>query len=216
MARLVGYGIACLKANLCHNRSNTSGQIMNTEYRVTIYAFLSRVMSNIVDRRFITDLKSNQKLLEIIGEETQAWFNETNEEVLLEALNVDYTSLFLLNTQPVESFVLDAKNETLIGLQNPAMAFYFKYGFELNMDQTDLMAPDHLSIELAFMQTMVFRNEVQGQIEFLDEHLFAWVVPYMLGMKNMAETPFYRDLCDFMVEFLASDYEFLSNGKVHG
>lgn len=188
---------------------------MNTEYRVTIYAFLSRVMSNILDRRFIADLKNNQQLLEIIGEETQKWFNETDEETLLEALNVDYTSLFLLNTQPVESFVLDAKNETLIGLQNPAMAFYFKYGFELNMDQTEIMAPDHLSIELAFMQTMVYRNETKGQMEFMNEHLFAWVVPYMLGMKSMATTPFYRDICDFMVEFLASDYEFLSNGESH-
>jgi TorA maturation chaperone TorD len=188
---------------------------MNADYRVYIYAFLSRVMSNIVDRRFITDLKNNQQLLEIIGEETQHWFNETNEEELLEALNVDYTSLFLLNTQPVESFVLDAKNETLLGLQNPAMAFYFKHGFELNMDQTELMAPDHLSIELAFMQTMVYRNEMQGQIEFMNEHLFAWVIPYMMGMKSMASTPFYRDLCDFMVEFLASDYEFLSNGGIH-
>jgi TorA maturation chaperone TorD len=95
------------------------------------------------------------------------------------------------------------------------MAFYFKHGFELNMDQTELMAPDHLSIELAFMQTMVYRNEMQGQIEFMNEHLFAWVIPYMMGMKSMASTPFYRDLCDFMVEFLASDYEFLSNGGIH-
>ncbi len=188
---------------------------MNNEYRLYIYAFLSRVMSNIADRRFITDLKGNQQMLEIIGEETMQWFNESSEDELLEALNVDYTSMFLLNTQPVESFVLDAKNETLIGLQNPAMGFYFKHGFELNMDQTELMAPDHLSIELAFMQTLVFRNESIGQIEFMNEHLFAWVVPYMLGMKGMATTPFYRDICDFMVEFLAADYEFLSNGGNH-
>ncbi|MDQ1299115.1 MAG: putative dimethyl sulfoxide reductase chaperone [Campylobacterota bacterium] len=188
---------------------------MNSEYRIYIYAFLSRVMSNILDRRFIIDLKNNQQLLEIIGEETQQWFTKTEEETLLEALNVDYTSLFLLNMQPIESFVLDAKNETLVGLQNPAMAFYFKHGFELNMDQTELMAPDHLSIELAFMQTMVYRNETQGQMEFMNAHLFAWVVPYMLGMKSMASTPFYRDICDFMVEFLAADYAFLSNGSVN-
>ncbi|HEX5624191.1 MAG TPA: molecular chaperone TorD family protein [Sulfuricurvum sp.] len=185
---------------------------MNNEYRLYIYAFLSRVMSNIVDRRFITDLKNNQQLLEIIGEETQQWFNTTSDEELHEALNVDFTSMFFLNTQPVESFVLDAKNETLVGLQNPVMAFYFTHGFELNMDQTELMAPDHLSIELAFMQTLVYRNELRGQLEFMDEHLFAWVVPYMLGMKSMATTPFYRDICDFMVEFLASDYEFLTTG----
>ena len=182
---------------------------MNNQYRRTLYAFLSRVMSDIPDRRFITDLKNNQQLLEVIGEETQEWFNTLSDEDLHEALNTDYTSMFLLNAQPVESFVLDAKNETLVGLQNPVMAFYFTHGFELNMDQTELMAPDHLSIELAFMQTLVHRNEMSAQIQFLDEHLFMWVIPYMLGMKSMADTPFYRDICDFMVEFLASDYEFL-------
>jgi hypothetical protein len=37
-----------------------------------------------------------------------------------------------------------------------------------------------------------------------------WVVPYMIGMKSMALTPFYRDLCDFMVEFIVADYEYCS------
>lgn len=189
---------------------------MNNNYRRTIYAFLSRVMSDIPDRRFITDLKNNQQLLEVIGEETQEWFNATSNEDLHESLNTDYTSMFLLNAQPVESFVLDAKNETLVGLQNPVMAFYFTHGFELNMDQTELMAPDHLSIELAFMQTLVHRNEIQAQIQFMNEHLFMWVIPYMLGMKSMAITPFYRDICDFMVEFLASDYEFLHQVSANG
>lgn len=186
---------------------------MNTEYRLYIYAFLSRVMSDIPDRRFITDLKANQTLLEIIGKETQEWINTTDEEEIYEQLNVDYTSMFTLNAQPVESFVLDAKNDTLVGLQNPVMAFYFNHGFELNMDQTELMAPDHLSIEFAFMQTMIFRGEEKGQMEFLDEHLFPWVVPYMLGMKSMATTPFYRDICEFVVEFLCADYEFMMQGE---
>jgi TorA maturation chaperone TorD len=189
---------------------------MNTQYRRTIYAFLSRVMSNIPDRRFITDLKNNTALLEVIGEETKSWIESSSEENIYEALNADYTSMFLLNAQPVESFVLDAKNETLIGLQNPVMGFYFQHGFELNMDQTELMAPDHLSIELAFMQTLVFRDEVKAQVEFMDEHLFMWVIPYMMGMKSMADTPFYRDICDFMVEFLASDYEYLHQVSANG
>ena len=189
---------------------------MNNEYRLYIYAFLSRVMSNIPDRRFITDLKNNESLLEIIGEETFEWVKNTDEDALYEAMNVDYSSMFILNTQPVESFVLDAKNETLVGLQNPVMAFYFTHGFEVNMDQTDIMAPDHLGIEFAFMQMLIYRNEMQPQIDFLDQHLFPWVVPYMMGMKSMAETPFYRDMCDFIVEFLSSDYEFLHGENVHG
>lgn len=185
---------------------------MNNEYRLFIYAFLSRVMSDIPDRRFIHDLKHNPELLEIIGEETKEWMEKTDEESLYEAMNIDYTSMFILNTQPVESFVLDAKNETLVGLQNPVMAFYFTHGFEVNMDQTEIMAPDHLSIELAFMQTLIYRNETAPQSEFLLQHLFPWTVPYMMGMKSMADTPFYRDICDFIVEFLSADVEYLGNG----
>lgn len=188
---------------------------MNNEYRLYIYAFLSRVMSDIPDRRFIDDLRNNDALLEIIGEETKNWIKNNDTETLYKALNVDFSSMFILNTQPVESFVMDAKNETLVGLQNPVMAFYFTHGFELNMDQTELMAPDHLSIEFAFMQTLIYRNEIFPQLRFLEEHLFFWVIPYMLGMKSMADTPFYRDICDFIVEFLSADYEFLTSGAPH-
>jgi len=185
---------------------------MNQEYRLYIYAFLSRVMSDIPDRRFISDLKSNDNLLEVIGEETKEWIINTDIEALYDLMNTDYTSMYIINTQPVESFILDAKNETLVGLQNPVMAFYFTHGFEVNMNQTEIMAPDHLSIELAFMQTLVYRNEVNPQFEFMDQHIMNWVVPYMMGMRSMATTPFYRDICDFMVEFLVADYEFLANG----
>jgi len=43
-----------------------------------------------------------------------------------------------------------------------------------------------------------------------------WVIPYMHGMKSMAITPFYRDICDFTVEFLSSDYEFLVEAVNNG
>jgi TorA maturation chaperone TorD len=189
---------------------------MNNEYRLYIYAFLSRVMSDIADARFLKDLKNNPELMGLIGEESKAWLVKNDDQTILDALNSDFTSMFILNTQPIESFVLDAKNEALVGLQNPVMAFYFNHGFELNMDQTELMAPDHLSIELAFMQTLVYRDEHAPQLEFLSEHLIGWVVPYMMGMKGMAVTPFYRDICDFIIEFLTADYELLSKGEGNG
>lgn len=181
---------------------------MDKEYRVYIYAFLSRTMASNADKRFISDLRQNSDLLELLGENTREYFSQNDDETILDALNEDFSSMFVINTQAVESFVLDAKNETLVGLQNPVMNFYYRHGFELNMDQTELMAPDHLSIEFAFMQTLIFRDEKKPQYQFLREHLFNWVVPYMIGMKSMALTPFYADLCDFIVEFLVADYEY--------
>ncbi len=184
---------------------------MNKEYRVYIYAFLSRTMTNNADKRFISDLRQNSELLELLGENTVQYFKEKEDTTILDELNEDFSSMFVINTQAVESFVLDAKNETLVGLQNPVMNFYFRHGFELNMDQTELMAPDHLSIEFAFMQTLIFRDEKRPQYDFLQEHLFNWVVPYMIGMKSMASTPYYQDLCDFIVEFLVADFEYCSS-----
>ncbi|MCD6259359.1 MAG: molecular chaperone TorD family protein [Helicobacteraceae bacterium] len=183
---------------------------MNKEYRLYIYAFLSRTMADVADKNYIKDLRKNKDLLELLGEETKEWFETHSDEMILDALNEDFSSMFVINTQAVESFVLDAKNETLVGLQNPVMNFYYKHGFELNMDQSDLMAPDHLSIEFAFMQTLIYRDEQKPQYDFLKEHLFIWVVPYMIGMKSMANTPFYRDICDFIVEFVVADFEYCS------
>jgi putative dimethyl sulfoxide reductase chaperone len=183
--------------------------LQNSEYRKYIYAFLSRVMSDIVDSKFIDDLKKNEDMLQLIGEKTYEYFKNSETKKIFDDLNIDYTSMFVLNTQPVESFVLDAKNETLVGLQNPVMAFYFTHGYEVNMNQTEIVAPDHLSIEFGFMQALIFKEDKIAQREFMDEHLLSWVVPYMIGMKSMATTPFYEDICDFIVEFLCSDYEYL-------
>lgn len=184
---------------------------MNKEYRLYVYAFLSRTMAETADTRYISDLRDNSDLLELLGESTVEWFKNNDNESIMDQLNEDFSSMFVINTQAVESFVLDAKNETLVGLQNPVMNFYYKHGFELNMDQTELMAPDHLSIEFAFMQTLIFRDEKKPQYDFLKEHLFNWVVPYMIGMKSMAATPFYKDICDFIVEFLVADYEYCTS-----
>lgn len=189
---------------------------MNEEYRLYIYAFLSRVMSDIPDAAFIKDLRNNQELLQMIGEETTAWFEASEDSAIYDALNSDFTSMFIINTQPIESFVLDAKNESLVGLQNPVMAFYYNHGFEVDMNQTEIMAPDHLSIELAFMQTLIYRNETAPQFEFIDQHLMNWVIPYMMGMKVMASTPFYREVCDFLSEFLVADYAHLKAVAAHG
>jgi TorA maturation chaperone TorD len=60
------------------------------------------------------------------------------------------------------------------------------------------------------MQNLVSRNELKAQKEFLQTHLLNWAVPYFLAVKEMAVTPLYKDLSDFVIEFLASDYDEVS------
>ena len=179
------------------------------QQRTMIYAFLSRIFSDVPDRFLIEDLARNEELLQLIGNETLNYFKFHDLKKIEDELNVDYSSMFLLHTQPIESFVLDAKQEALVGLQNPVMEFYFRHGFEIDMNQTDIVSPDHLGIEFGFMQMVVFRDEFQTQREFLETHLLKWVIPYLIGMKSMASTPFFRELFDFIIEFLVADYNYL-------
>jgi putative dimethyl sulfoxide reductase chaperone len=188
---------------------NAEGVILQKQQRIFIYAFLSRLFSDQLDASYVKELKKNPELLETIGQESFEYIANTSEEQLLKELNIDFTSMFVMNAQPIESFVLDAKQDTLVGLQNPVMQFYFEHGYDVDMNQTSIMAPDHLSIELGFMQTLVFRDELPVQLEFLQKHLVRWSLPFFMGMKVMAETPFFRDVCDFYVEFLVADMDFI-------
>jgi len=184
---------------------------MEKQQRIFIYAFLSRLFSDQLDEAYVKDLKKNPELLETIGKDTFEWIVNTPIKEAVAELNVDYTSMFVMNAQPIESFVLDAKQDTLVGLQNPVMQFYFEHGYEVDMNQTSIMAPDHISIELGFMQAMIFKDDLRPQLEFLQTHLVRWSVPFFMGMKAMASTALFRDICDFYVEFLVADMEFITN-----
>ena len=179
---------------------------MDDKTRLYIYAFLSRIFTEELDDKALRDLKSNEALLETIGEETARWFKENDEATLKEALNVDYNSLFVINNHPIESAVMDSKNEILVGLQNPVMQFYFSHGYDLNLEGAKVYVPDHAAIEFGFMQSMISSGDKTTQAEFLHKHLLTWIVPFLVAIRPMVDTPFYRELCDFIVEFLLADY----------
>ncbi len=182
---------------------------MDDKTRLYIYAFLSRIFTEELDDRALRDLKSNDALLETIGEETARWFRDNDEATLKEALNVDFNSLFIVNNQPIESAVMDSKNEILVGLQNPVMQFYFSHGYDLNLENAKVYVPDHAAVEFGYMQNLVSQNDKKTQLEFLQKHLLTWMVPFFTAVAPMAETPFYRELCDFIIEFLLSDHSLL-------
>ncbi len=179
---------------------------MDEKTRLYIYAFLSRVFTEELDEKALKDLALNRSLLETIGRETLGWFDKHDTEAIKEALNVDFNSLFLINNHPIESAVMDSKNEILVGLQNPVMQFYYSHGYDLNLERSKLYVPDHAAIEFGFMQSMISGNDKKTQAEFLHKHLISWIVPFLVAVKPMAQTPFYRELCDFTIEFLLSDY----------
>ncbi len=182
---------------------------MDNKARAFVYAFLSRMFEKELGQKEIEDLRSNPELLETIGEGAKEYMLQEDVGRLQEELNIDFNSLFVINSQPVESLVVDSTGEILVGLQNPVMFFYFENGYEVDMNKTEILAPDHLSIEFAFMQNLAYRGETKQAQKFLKEHLLLWVVPYLVAMQKQAQTPFYKDLCDFTNDFLLSEYETL-------
>jgi TorA maturation chaperone TorD len=189
---------------------------MDNKSRAYIYAFLSKLFANRLEIDTLNEIKKNEALLQTIGENSFRLFQEKSVEEMFEELSVEYTTIFLMNAQPIESSIIDSKDEILIGLQNPVMQFYFSHGYDVNMSNTHIQTPDHISIELGFMQNLVLQENYKIQEEFLSKHLLNWVPPYLIGCKSIANTTFYNDLFDFTVEFLFSEYELIKESIKNG
>lgn len=183
---------------------------MDNTQRAFIYGFLSTVFSDKLSKKSIEDLKNNPDFLELIGENAKKYFDENNVDMLDETLNVDFTSAFCVASHPVESSVTDAKHQISTGLENPVMSFYIESGFDINLNNTALLSPDHIAIELGFMQTLILQDEQKLQKDFMKKHILKWMPPFFIGAKTLVETPFYSDFLDFATEFLLSDYEALN------
>lgn len=179
---------------------------MENRVRAYIFAFLSRAYAGEIDAKLLGDIRGDEELLATIGENALHYFQNGDEEILLDDLNVEYNTLFLMNNHPIESSILDARNEILIGLQNPVMQFYFDHGYEVNLEASSLHVPDHIAIEFGFMQKLILQDDKRAQLKFYEEHLLNWIPQFLTGIKEMTDNPFYRDLCDFTIEFLLEDY----------
>ena len=64
-------------------------------------------------------------------------------------------------------------------------------------------------------------EEAAGEIakieyDFLKEHILQWAPMFLINMKNEAGTAFYFDLADLTLEFIMSDFEYLSKLKENG
>lgn len=179
---------------------------MQKRVRASIFAFLSRIYAHEIDVKLLSDLRANDELLATIGEGALVYIRSGEASLLLDELNIEYNTLFLMNNHPIESSIQDVKNEILVGLQNPVMQFYFSHGYEINLEASSLHVPDHIAIEFGFMQNLVLQDDKKAQLKFYREHLLTWIPQFLTGIKEMTGNPFYQDMCDFTIDFLLEDY----------
>ena len=197
--------------------------------RINIYALLSRLTMSEVDESLLKSIEEDENILSFFPTYI-SWKkrDEYNRKELIERyLNVDFTNLFLLHLIPYESFYTREDQMMETGGDNPVQAIFNAFEFKVELDKARVMAADHIGVELEFMYELckaelkaledgdeeIAKQLAQLQYGFMRDHIVEWMPMYLLNVKNEAGTAFYFDLADFVLEFILSDFEYLSNLK---
>ncbi|ACO03185.1 MAG TPA: hypothetical protein DEP48_06195 [Persephonella sp.] len=194
--------------------------------RINMYGFLSRLLIEEIDAETLRKIKNNEEILDLFPN-TKQWdlFWEKDEKKLIEEdLNVDFTTVFLLNVYPYESVFIHDEGHINPTVTNPTLIFYREHGYSIDLNKTRALSPDHIAVEMEFMMNLIQEeldslkkeneNEAKRlrniQKRFLEEHLGSWGPVYLMAARDMAETPFYYDVCQLALDFILSDYEYLA------
>ena len=197
--------------------------------RINIYALLSRLTMSEVDEGLLKSIEEDENILSFFP--TYATWKKREEydrkDLIERYLNVDFTNLFLLHLIPYESFYTREDQMMETGGDNPVQAIFNAFEFKVELDKARVMAADHIGVELEFMYELckaelkaledgdieIAKQLSQLQYGFMKDHIVEWMPMYLLNVKNEAGTAFYFDLADFVLEFILSDFEYLSNLK---
>ena len=197
--------------------------------RINIYALLSRLLMSEVDEKMLELILKDENMLSFFPT-FESWEKReqySNKELIEKYLNVDFTNLFLLHLIPYESFYKREDQMMETGGDNPVQAIFNAFEFDVKLDKARVMAADHIAIELEFMYELckaelkaieegnmpIAKEIAQLQYGFMRDHIVEWAPMYLLNLKNEAGTAFYYDLADFALEFILSDFEYLSELK---
>jgi TorA maturation chaperone TorD len=197
------------------------------ENRITIYGLISRLMMIEVDCEFLNQIESNQAILELFPN-YKNWEKKKKfkcGELIANQYNVDFTNLFLMHLVPYESFYTREDQMIQSGGDNPVATLYNALDFKVELDKARVVSPDHIGIELEFMymlcnallkayeadDTDAAKELITIQHGFLKDHILKWMPMFLIAMKNESRTPLYHDGADLALEFILSDFEYLSN-----
>ena len=209
-----------------HDMTALAGQ------RGSIYGLLATVYRREMTSDLLHQIKDPQFLgvLSDLGIELNNGFFRKPDKELLEDLAVEYTRLFLgpgKHISPHES-VHHKKEGTQSGqLWGESTAEVKKIveasGLEYKTEYTGL--PDHISVELEFMQHVVMREEQawkdddketallcqENGKKFVDEHLFRWIPKFCEEVITEADLPFYREMARLTKTFIEFEKQELKN-----
>ena len=195
--------------------------------RIAIYGLISRLMIKEVDATLLDTIDNDSDLLDLFPNYKTWDKRETlsQKELVDEYYNVDYASLFLMHLVPYESFYTRDDQMIESGGENDVLKLYNELDFRVKLSEARVVSPDHIGVELEFMYMLcgaalrAFNEDnkdalcelYQVQRGFMKEHLLEWVPLFLINAKRESRTPLYHDACDLTLDFILSDFEYLSD-----
>ena len=203
---------------------NNEVMIDLTLQRSTVYGCLARIYRKEITSDFLPSIRDPQFLgvLSDLGSELDAaWFERPEDEVI-EDLAVEYTRLFLgpdKHISPHESIHHERGDGDWGSFWGASTVEVKKFieaaGLQYRDDYRDL--PDHISVELEFMQKVTEgeRNAweegdtdralycLNMEKRFLEEHLTKWIPRFCDAVISQAKLPFYREMANITKRFIA-------------
>lgn len=206
---------------MSQTKKNSSASLAN--YRSTIYGFLAAIYRQEVSPDLLRQIKDPCFLgvFNNLGVNLNNGFFKKPEKELLEDLALDYTRLFLgpgKHISPHESVHHKIEGTQWGQLWGESTAKVKKIiessGLEYKSEYTGL--PDHISVELEFMQQVVLREQqawqdddretallcLENEKNFVDQHLFRWIPRFCEKVIKEADSPFYREMAELTRSFI--------------
>lgn len=204
---------------------------LELQNRIAIYGLISRLMLVEVDETFLDTLEKDEALLNLFPN-YKAWDKRTTlsrKELVDEYINVDFTNLFLMHLVPYESFYTRDDQMIESGEGNRVLDLYNEFDFKVQLEKARVVSPDHIGVELEFMYMLsvaalkAFSADdkdslcelFQVQRAFLKEHLLNWGPLFLINAKRESRTALYHDGAELTLEFILSDFEYISEKVSH-
>jgi len=192
-------------------------------HRSNVYGLLATVFRQEITSDLLRQVKDPQFLgvLSDLGVAFSNDFLQRPEKELLEDLAVEFAMLFLgpgKHLSPHESVhhVREDGGGGQLWGESTAEVKKFIESAGLSYDPEYKGLPDHISVELEFMQQLTLREKqawkeedkdaalkcLQTEKKFIEEHLVRWVPAFCDKVVSAAELPFYREMAALTKNFI--------------
>ncbi len=200
----------------------------SAQLRSNIYGLLATVFREEPTEALIHELRGPRLsgIFSDMGVELGEIFSSTSESAAAEALGLEFTRLFIGPGRHVSAHEsvfaeMDGGTSSLWGRKTVEVKNFIETaGLDYQPEFTGI--PDHVSVELEFMQKLTAWEAEKWTLQdrksaeycstvqrlFLDQHLLCWLPQFCDAVMEQAELPFYRSMAELTRNYM----EFESKG----